>query len=414
MIECEIDDMNPQIFGVAMERLYAAGALEVFYVPVQMKKNRPGTLLTVVAPPALRATLSGIIFSETTTIGLRHHEVERECLAREMVTVETPLGAIRFKVARRDGRVVNAVARVRGLRAAGGRARPYRSRKSRRSPFRLRRARERTGPTLVSRFYLTTAIDYVNSRPHLGTAYEKVCADVIARYKRLCGVETHFLMGNDEHSQNVFKKAAEEGLDPLAYCDRMEEVFRETWGALDISFDDFIRTTEPRHRAGVTEMASRIHDAGDIYEGVYEGWYCVGCEAFKQEKDLVERPLPAAPDPEPQWIKEKNYFFRLSKYQRPLLEHFAAHPEFLAAGDAAQRDPAAHRGRPRRHFGQPRRAVVGHPAAVRSSSVVYVWFDALINYASAVGLGTRSRRCSRNGGRRTCTSSARTSPGSTR
>jgi methionyl-tRNA synthetase len=120
----------------------------------------------------------------------------------------------------------------------------------------------------VSRFFLTTAIDYVNSRPHLGTAYEKICADVIARYKRLCGIETRFLMGNDEHSQNVFKKAAEEGLTPLAYCDQMAEEFIATWRGLDVSFDDFIRTTEPRHRAGVTEIARRIYDAGDIYEGV--------------------------------------------------------------------------------------------------------------------------------------------------
>ena len=109
VIECEIDDMNPQLFGVAMERLYAAGALEVFCVPVQMKKNRPGTLLTVVASPELRATLSDIIFRETTTIGLRCSEVERECLQREIISVETPIGAVRFKVAWRDGRVVNAV-----------------------------------------------------------------------------------------------------------------------------------------------------------------------------------------------------------------------------------------------------------------------------------------------------------------
>jgi uncharacterized protein (TIGR00299 family) protein len=109
VIECEIDDMNPQIFGVAMDRLYAAGALDVFYVPVQMKKNRPGTLLTVVAPPELRATLSDIIFRETTTIGLRHMEVERECLQREVVHVDTPIGAVRFKLAWHGGRVVNAV-----------------------------------------------------------------------------------------------------------------------------------------------------------------------------------------------------------------------------------------------------------------------------------------------------------------
>ena len=136
-------------------------------------------------------------------------------------------------------------------------------------------------------------------------------------------------MGNDEHSQNVFKKAVEQGLDPLAYCDRMEEEFRSTWKALDLSFDDFIRTTEPRHKLGVDEMVRRLHAAGDIYEGVYEGWYCVGCEAFKQEKDLVDGHCPLHPTLTPQWIKEKNYFFRLSKYQQPLLDHFAANPEFL-------------------------------------------------------------------------------------
>jgi hypothetical protein len=108
VVECEIDDMNPQIFGVAMERLYAAGALEVFYVPVQMKKNRPGTLLTVIVPPEKLAAITDVIFRETTTIGLRHYEAERECLAREIVTVETPLGPVRFKVSRRDGRIVTA------------------------------------------------------------------------------------------------------------------------------------------------------------------------------------------------------------------------------------------------------------------------------------------------------------------
>jgi pyridinium-3,5-bisthiocarboxylic acid mononucleotide nickel chelatase len=109
VIECEIDDMNPQIFGVVMDRLYAAGALEVFYVAVQMKKNRPGTLLTVVAPPGLRSQMTDVIFRETTTIGLRYDEVDRECLQREIVPVETPIGTVRFKVASRDGRVINAV-----------------------------------------------------------------------------------------------------------------------------------------------------------------------------------------------------------------------------------------------------------------------------------------------------------------
>src|SRR5919106_5146504 len=181
----------------------------------------------------------------------------------------------------------------------------------------------------MPRFFLTTAIDYVNSRPHLGTAYEKVAADVIARYKRLAGVETRFMMGNDEHSQNVYRSAAEQGLPALEYCDRMEVEFTRTWRHLDVSYDDFIRTTEARHKAGVMDLVSRIRQAGDIYEGSYEGWYCEGCEAFKQEKDLVNERCPLHPATALQWIKEKNHFFRLSKYQKPLLEHFAAHPEFL-------------------------------------------------------------------------------------
>jgi methionyl-tRNA synthetase len=240
----------------------------------------------------------------------------------------------------------------------------------------------------VSRFFLTTAIDYVNSRPHLGTAYEKVAADVIARYKRLCGIDTWFLMGNDEHSQNVYRTAVDQGLDPLAYCDRMEREFRATWKALDISFDDFIRTTDPRHKNGVTTLARRIHDAGDIYEGVYEGWYCVGCEAFKQEKDLVDGRCPLHPATTPQWIKEKNYFFRLSKYRQAISDHFAAHPDFLRPDirrneivrllEGGLEDISVSRA------GQS----WGIPLPWDPSSVVYVWFDALINYASAVGLGS--------------------------
>ncbi len=169
----------------------------------------------------------------------------------------------------------------------------------------------------MSKFYITTAIDYVNSRPHLGTAYEKITADVIARYKRLAGVPTHFLMGNDEHSLNVFRRAKEQGLDPKAYCDQMEREFREVWQRLDISFDDFIRTTEERHRVGVTALVERIQATGDIYKGQYEGWYCDRCEAFKQEKDLVDGLCPVHRT-KPDWIQEKNYFFRLSKYQQPL------------------------------------------------------------------------------------------------
>jgi len=177
----------------------------------------------------------------------------------------------------------------------------------------------------MSRFYLTTAIDYVNSRPHLGTAYEKITADVIARYKRLCGIDTHFLMGNDEHSQNVYRRAVELGLEPLAYCDRMELEFREVWAKLEISFDDFIRTTDrKRHFPAVQRLAQACFDHGDIYEGVYEGWYCVGCEAFKPEKDLVDGNCPIH-QTRAEWIREKNWFFRLSKYQDRLLRLYAEH-----------------------------------------------------------------------------------------
>jgi methionyl-tRNA synthetase len=239
----------------------------------------------------------------------------------------------------------------------------------------------------MTRFYLTTAIDYVNSRPHLGTAYEKIAADVIARYKRLAGFDTHFVMGNDEHSQNVFRRARELGEDPLAYCDRMAEAFLDVWRRLDISFDDFIRTTEPRHKAGVQELVRRMTAAGDIYEGFYEGWYCVSCEAFKQEKDLVEGLCPIHRT-RPDWIKEKNYFFRLSKYTEPLREHFAAHPEFLVPDvrrneilrllESGLEDISVSRA------GQS----WGIPMPDDPSSVIYVWVDALINYITAVGFGT--------------------------
>jgi methionyl-tRNA synthetase len=238
----------------------------------------------------------------------------------------------------------------------------------------------------MSRFYMTTAIDYVNSRPHLGTAYEKITADAIARYKRLAGFDTLFVMGNDEHSQNVFRSATQQGMDPLAYCDQMEREFRASWDRLDVSYDDFIRTTQPRHKAAVQEFVRRIAANGDVYEGFYEGWYCVGCEAFKQDKDLVDGKCPLHSTVE--WIKEKNHFFRLSKYQQPLLDHFRAHPEFVQPDirrneilrllESGLEDISISRA------GQS----WGIPLPDDPSSVVYVWFDALINYASAAGFAT--------------------------
>ncbi|MFN8060055.1 MAG: methionine--tRNA ligase [Vicinamibacterales bacterium] len=239
----------------------------------------------------------------------------------------------------------------------------------------------------MSRFYLTTAIDYVNSRPHLGHALEKIGADVIARYHRLIGDETRLVIGNDEHSQNVFRRAREQGLDPLVYCDQMETAFRDVWRRLGISYDDFIRTTEPRHRAAVQKLVERCHAAGDVYEGFYEGWYCVGCEAFKQEKDLVDGRCPIHLT-KPEWIREKNYFFRLSAYRDRLLRHYDDHPRFV--------QPEIRRNELLRLLESGLDDISisragqnwGIPVPFDPASVVYVWFDALINYASAVGYGT--------------------------
>jgi methionyl-tRNA synthetase len=242
------------------------------------------------------------------------------------------------------------------------------------------------------RFYLTTAIDYVNSRPHLGTAYEKITADVIARYKRLAGFETHFVMGNDEHSQNVYKRALERGLDPHAYCDQMEQEFRAVWRQLDISFDDFIRTTEPRHKAAVQHLAQRCFDTGDIYEGQYEGWYCVSCEAFKQDKDLIGGKCPLHPTLTPEWIREKNYFFRLSKYRDRLLEHFHAHPGFLRPDNRRNEMLRLLEGGLEDISVSRAGQLWGIPLPFAPENVVYVWFDALVNYAAAVGYATDAAR----------------------
>ena len=255
----------------------------------------------------------------------------------------------------------------------------------------------------MSRFYLTTAIDYVNSRPHLGTAYEKITADVdrplqaAARASRRCSS-----WATTSTPRTSIAAPARQGLDPLAYCDRMEQEFRSVWDTLDVSYDDFIRTTQPRHEAAVQELIRRIAASGDVYEGLYEGWYCVGCEAFKQEKDLVDGkcPLHSTVD----WIKEKNHFFRLSKYRdRAARALRGASRNFSSRTSGATRSCACSR----RASRTSRSAAPASRGASRCrtirTSVVYVWFDALINYASAVGLRHRRGRGSRAGGRPICT-----------
>jgi methionyl-tRNA synthetase len=237
------------------------------------------------------------------------------------------------------------------------------------------------------RFYITTAIDYVNQKPHLGTAYEKIGADCMARFKRLCGYDTYLLMGNDEHSTNVEREARSRGLDPLEYCRLMSSEFQGTWKALDISYDDFIHTTEERHVRGVRELFAAINANGYICKGKYEGYYCESCEEYIVEKDLVDGLCPRHKLP-PKFISEDNYFFALSRFEEPLARFFERNPDFV---------------RPQIRFNEVKNVVKGGlrdvsisragktwgiPLPIDESHVIYVWFDALSNYITALGYGS--------------------------
>ncbi len=244
------------------------------------------------------------------------------------------------------------------------------------------------------KFYLTTAIDYVNSKPHLGTAYEKIAADCIARAHRLLGYDVLFVMGNDEHSVNVEKSAKAAGLAPKAYTDRMEGEFREAWRRLDVSFDDFIRTTEPRHHAAVAELLRRVREAGHIEKSKYSGWYCEGCEAFYTEKDLVDGKCPNHATT-PRWVEEENWFFKLSRFQGPLLDHIRKNPDFIRP--ATRRNEIVSFLEGGLDDLSISRAGVdwGIPFPGDPQHVVYVWFDALTNYISAAGFATDEAKFSK-------------------
>ena len=234
-----------------------------------------------------------------------------------------------------------------------------------------------------SSFYLTTAIDYANGPPHLGHALEKVGADAIARYQRLKGVPVHFVIGMDEHGQKVAQTALAAGVSPQEWVNGIADAFRSAWASLDISYDDFIRTTEPRHHTAVVEMIRRMEEAGDLYRGTYAGYYCVGCESYKLETELVDGRCPEHPSQEIQWMEEEDWFFRLSRYQEPLME--------LVEGGEFVR-PEARRNEVRRmvedikDFSVSRSGLAwgirwpGNP-----EDAVYVWIDALTNYLSAAG-----------------------------
>jgi methionyl-tRNA synthetase len=239
-------------------------------------------------------------------------------------------------------------------------------------------------------FYITTAIDYVNGAPHLGHAYERITSDVIARWKRLAGCEVRFLTGTDEHGIKVQKAAAEEGLDPKAYTDRLVPAFVEAWEALDISYDRFIRTTDPDHEATVTALLLAVRDAGWLEEKDYEGWYCEGCEAYKTDKDLVDGLCPEHPNRPVAWLHETNLFFKLSAFQDRLLQHYTDHPDFVQP--ASRRNEVLNlikEGLGDLSISRSEESVSwGIPISFRPGSVIYVWFDALINYLTGAGYGT--------------------------
>ncbi len=243
---------------------------------------------------------------------------------------------------------------------------------------------------MKNRYYITTAIDYVNSRPHVGTAYEKIAADAIARFHRMHGDRpVFFAMGTDEHSLNVQRAAEQRGLEPQAYCDEMARAFEGAWALLDIRYDTFIRTTEPRHARAVAEVFRRIHAAGDIFKDVYRGLYCVSCEAFYQEKDLKGGKCPTH-GTEPQMIEEENYFFRLSKYAEPLLAHIEANPNFIQPDARKNEIINVIKGGLENISVSRSNATWGIPLPIDPAHRVYVWFDALINYLSAVGFADDS------------------------
>ena len=247
----------------------------------------------------------------------------------------------------------------------------------------------------MPRFYITTAIDYLNGEPHLGHAYEKVLADAIARWHRQQGDQTWFLVGTDEHGQKVARSAAAAGEAPKAYVDRLAGKFADAWRVLDISYDQFIRTTERRHELAVHELFRRFNDALSpktgqpvLYKQAYIGLYCEGCEAFKSEKELEQGNCPLHHVP-PKKVEEENFFFRLSEYDEALLAHFAAHPEFVQPESRRTEVLNVIKGglqdvsfsRPNLAWG------IALPPEIEDSEghTAYVWPDALLNYLSAIG-----------------------------
>ena len=241
-------------------------------------------------------------------------------------------------------------------------------------------------------FYLTTAIDYPNSRPHIGTAFEKIGADAQARYRRMEGYRVHFQMGNDENTIKVSQRAEELGVDPKSYVDDMARQFQEVWKALEISNDDFIQTSDHRHKVGCQKFIQAVFDAGDIFKKPYLGLYCNGCEAFKTEKELVDGKCPNHPLLTLRQIEEENYFFALSTFESRLLEHYEAHPEFIQPESRRNEIISLVKSGLQDVSISRKGYTWGIPVPFDPEQMIHVWFDALLNYITAVGYGSDEDR----------------------
>lgn len=240
---------------------------------------------------------------------------------------------------------------------------------------------------MAEKFYLTTPIYYVNARPHIGTTYTTVVADVIARRKRALGVDTWFLTGTDEHGQKIQRSAERAGCNPQEFTDRVAAQFRALWDRMGLTYDDFIRTTEPRHITGVQKLFALLKERGYIYKGSYTGQYCVSDEAF------VEVP-PGAPCPEcgrpTETVNEENYFFKLSAFERVLLEYYEAHPEFIRP-ETRRNEVISFVRAGLKDLSVTRTSITwGIPFPGDEKHVIYVWFDALANYITALGWGSEN------------------------
>lgn len=237
----------------------------------------------------------------------------------------------------------------------------------------------------MKRFYITTPLYYVNDRPHLGTAYSTVMADVLNRYHLLFGYESLFLTGTDEHGQKCQEAAEKRQMPPQAHCDDMIKNFKAAWETLDIKYDIFFRTTDEFHKKAVQQCLKQLHDKGDIYSDSYEGWYSVSEEIFYTEKDLVDGKSPTGR--EVTKISEKNYFFKMSKYQQQLIDHIEKNPKFIQP-DSRRNEVLGFLRQPLEDLciSRPKhRLSWGIEIPFDKDYVTYVWFDALLNYATGVG-----------------------------